>query len=247
MTGTSRPAAQAPDDLDPVDPGEPEVEDHEIGMVTRRERQRDLARRGEVDLVAPRLEVGPECPEQLGLVVDDEDAASLRGPQPEDHRQPAARACPRSRARRPSPRRTPARPRARARHPSPLPVESPSRWNGRNTARVRPAGARARGRRPARRRVRRPPRPRPGPGRLRGEQARAFGDEVGERALEQRRDRRATRRRVSGTSTSTSAAAAPRLASAAGTTSSTPTGAQLDVERRRPGAGSCRAGCRRGR
>ena len=48
------PAAQAPDHLDAVDPREAEVEDDEIRVLPGRDRQRRLAGRGEVDVVAAR-------------------------------------------------------------------------------------------------------------------------------------------------------------------------------------------------
>ena len=59
----------------PSMPGKPEVEDDEVGVLARGERQRRLARRREVDLVTARLQVRPERAQQLRLVVDDEDAA----------------------------------------------------------------------------------------------------------------------------------------------------------------------------
>ena len=45
MIGTSRPAAQAVDHVDAVDAGQAEVEDDDVGMVARRELERDLAGR----------------------------------------------------------------------------------------------------------------------------------------------------------------------------------------------------------
>ena len=70
----------ARDHLDAVDPGQAEVEDDEIGMVARGQRERDLAGRGEVDLVAARLEVRAEGAQELRLVVDDQDRASSSPP-----------------------------------------------------------------------------------------------------------------------------------------------------------------------
>ena len=114
--------------LDAVDPGEAEVEDHEVGVLARRERQRRLAGRREVDVVAARLQVRAERPQELRLVVDDEDArhgaafsrSTTVSPPPGVS---SSSTC------RPSPRRSPSRPRGRGRRRRPV-AESPSRWNG---------------------------------------------------------------------------------------------------------------------
>ena len=66
MIGTRRPAPQPADDLDAVDPREPEVEDHEVGVLPRGDRQRGFAGRGELDVVVARPQVRREGPQDLG-------------------------------------------------------------------------------------------------------------------------------------------------------------------------------------
>ena len=61
-----RPAAQTLDHLDAVDPGQAEVEDDEVGMIARCERQRELAGRCEVDLVVARLRFVPSARRSWG-------------------------------------------------------------------------------------------------------------------------------------------------------------------------------------
>ena len=68
------PAAETADHFDAVDAWESEVEDDEIGVLCGCERQRRFAGGGEVDVVSARAEVGGECAEDLGFVVDGEDA-----------------------------------------------------------------------------------------------------------------------------------------------------------------------------
>ena len=67
------PAPQPFDDLEPRDVGEPEVEHDEIGPVPGGELQRDLAGPGRVDRVAARLQVRHERAQDLWFVVDDEE------------------------------------------------------------------------------------------------------------------------------------------------------------------------------
>ena len=81
-------------------------------MVAGSQSECGLARRREVDLVAPRLQIGAERPQDLGLVVDDEDAC--HPPSGGGTRSSAPRpGCPPSPLRRPSPRRIPSPRRAR--------------------------------------------------------------------------------------------------------------------------------------
>ncbi len=68
------PAAEAGDHVEPGDVGESEVEDDEVGPVSGRELERDLAGAGRVDVVAARAEVRDERAQDLRFVVDDEDA-----------------------------------------------------------------------------------------------------------------------------------------------------------------------------
>ena len=66
------PAPQAADDLDAAHSGEAEVEDDGVGMVLGGEPERVLAGGGGVGLVAAGAQVGGEGPEDGRLVVDDE-------------------------------------------------------------------------------------------------------------------------------------------------------------------------------
>ena len=72
------PAAEAADHLEPVHPRQPEIEDHRIGPVALGEDERGFARPGEIDVVASRPEVGCERPQDLRLVVDDQDPRHVR-------------------------------------------------------------------------------------------------------------------------------------------------------------------------
>ena len=74
MIGTCVQPAQARDHLDAVDAGQPEVEDDDVGVVARRERRaRASPVRRQVDVVAAGREVDAERPQDLRLVVDDQD------------------------------------------------------------------------------------------------------------------------------------------------------------------------------
>ena len=53
----TRPPAKSADHFDAVDSGEPEIEDDEIGVLAGGEREGRLARRREVDVVPPRLQI----------------------------------------------------------------------------------------------------------------------------------------------------------------------------------------------
>ena len=125
------PAAQAADHFDAVDSGEAEVEDDEVGVLPGGDRERRLAGLGEVDVVAACAEVGRERAQDLGLVVDDEDArhsaarsrATMVSPPPGVSSASI------------SPPIASTKPFATAR-PSPTPSlwpESPSRWKGLNS------------------------------------------------------------------------------------------------------------------
>ena len=192
-------------------------------MVARRERQRDLAGRREVDLVAARPEVRAERAEDLRLVVDDEDPRHRRRPEPDDHRQPAARrvldlelAAHRL--------DEALRDREAESDASPLPRVAEALERAGTSARAPSAGC------PGPRSTTRTSTASPdGAGDdAHGVARRASGDRVRdhvrERALEQPGSA-STRGSVSATSTSTSAARAPMLASAAGITSSSADGA----------------------
>src|SRR5207244_5380330 len=76
------PAPQALDDLDAGDAGEAEVEDDDVGVVVGGLAEGVLPRGGEVDVVAPGPEVDGQGPEDLRLVVDDEDPFAHDGPTP---------------------------------------------------------------------------------------------------------------------------------------------------------------------
>ena len=71
MIGTVVQPRRPGDDLEAVDAGQAEVEDHEVGVVVGGEAQRVLAGGGEVDLEVAGPEVGGQGPQDLGLVVDD--------------------------------------------------------------------------------------------------------------------------------------------------------------------------------
>ena len=118
----------------PSMPGRPEVEDDRVGVVAGRQVERRLAVGGEVDVVAADAQVDAERAADLGLVVDDEDAAhpSARGKR-HRHGEPAARGVVDAELGRPSPRRTRGRPPGRARRRRRCGL-SPSRWNGWNIA-----------------------------------------------------------------------------------------------------------------
>ena len=66
------PAAETVDHLQPVDAGQTEVEQHDVGMVAGGQIERLLACLGGVDVVAARLQVGGEGTADRRLVVDDE-------------------------------------------------------------------------------------------------------------------------------------------------------------------------------
>ena len=142
------PAPQPADHVDAVDAREPEVEDHDVGVVARRELERLLAVGGEVDLVAAGAQVDRRARagsaarrRRPGRGVTALGAASCGG-RTSDHRGARRPGCPRRvDARRPSPRRSRGRPRGRARRRR--------RWTGRRA--VGTAGTRvALGRRDAR-------------------------------------------------------------------------------------------------
>ena len=76
------PAAEPLDHLDPVDAGQPEVEQHDVGVRLPGGDQRLLAGRGQVDLVAACDEVEAQRPADRRLVVDDEHAGHRADRQP---------------------------------------------------------------------------------------------------------------------------------------------------------------------
>ena len=53
--------------------GQPEVDDDQVRVLPRRDRERLLPRRRQIDVVVPRAEVRRERAKDLRLVVDDED------------------------------------------------------------------------------------------------------------------------------------------------------------------------------
>src|SRR5207244_3845610 len=69
------PPPEPTDDIDPVDAGQTEIEDDDIGVVPRRQLEGLLAGAGEVDVVAARPEVHLQGLADLWLVVDDEHPA----------------------------------------------------------------------------------------------------------------------------------------------------------------------------
>src|SRR5581483_4556876 len=146
------PAPQPPDDVDAGDAGQPEVEDHDVGVVVGGLAEGVLPRGGEVDVVAPGPEVDRQGPEDLRLVVDDEDplgghavtsggSMGTSGPSAVGRTTTMVVPPPGVSSTVSSPPMATVKPRATARpRPTPAPEErSPSRWNGRNT-RSRSAG-----------------------------------------------------------------------------------------------------------
>src|SRR5207248_648438 len=78
--GYRGPGPQLADDLDAVDVGQTEVEDDEVGVVGGGGVQGFGAVGGGADLVLAGLEVDAQGPQDLGFVVDDEDAGHPRAP-----------------------------------------------------------------------------------------------------------------------------------------------------------------------
>ena len=72
--------AQAAGDLDPVELGQPEVEDHEVGVVGGRLAQRGLAVTGDAHLVALQAQRALERLGDLVVVLHDEHARVTAGP-----------------------------------------------------------------------------------------------------------------------------------------------------------------------
>ena len=64
--GHLRPAAQPVDDVEPVHPGQAEVEQHDVGVVAGGELQRLLPGLGQVDVVAPGLAGWPRIVRRIG-------------------------------------------------------------------------------------------------------------------------------------------------------------------------------------
>ena len=229
----------------PLDAGQAEVEDDHVGWVPGGELERLLAGGGEVDVVAAGPQVGGRAPAGSaarrrrrgpGCVMRaasarliDHGGAAAGGVVDLDGRRPW---------RRRSPGRRPGRGRRRCRRgcrrgagtagtPAPRSTAGcpgPGRSTRRST---RPPNA------PASTRTRRPG----------GREADGVVDDVGQRPFEQRGVGQHRRQRLGELARRRSARAGPRLARAAGTTSSRPTGAGASAAGRRPGGGSCRAGC----
>ena len=181
-----------------VDAGQAEVEDDGVGVAAGGQVQALLAGGGEVDLVAPGLQVGGQRADDGRLVVDHQDpghvsrlrrAASgppvARGLADADGRRRSGRrpACPRGGARRPWRRRSPGRWPGRGRRPS----RGPSvRWKGsktcsRSSARRCPGPGRRPGGRPRRATVPASTRT----GRAGGRPLQRVVDQVGHHPLEQ--------------------------------------------------------------
>ena len=190
MIGTARPLAQPPDHLEPVDVGQAEVEDDDVGLARRELRESLGARRRLEQPVAVAGQRGAQEAPDLRLVLDEDDDRLLR---------PASAAGGAGGARHPRPRsaegvaerqreeergaaaRRGSRPRSARR--------GPRRWRGRSPGRARRRGAR--GRRPGRTSRTRAP-PRRAAGRARGRRPRSS-----RRVGRGRRDvDRAARRRV---------------------------------------------------
>ena len=194
--------------------------------------ERLLAGRGEVDVVAACAQVVAEGAADLRLVVDDEDRGSSPDAprRPDDHRRAHRRACPRARSRRPSPRRTREPRRGRGRRRAVGLVAEPLEGlehalalgrggipGPRSMTRMSTPSGRPRPRRPApalRRRVTRTALA------MMLASARSSSAGVGE-----------DRRQRLGHVDVDRGPRAPRLASAAGTTSSSPTGARASSTR----------------
>jgi hypothetical protein len=70
--GHGRPAPEAPDHVEPVDAGEAEVEEDDVGVAGRGQVERLFPAGRLVDVVAACLQVHGEGPPDLGLVVDDQ-------------------------------------------------------------------------------------------------------------------------------------------------------------------------------
>jgi hypothetical protein len=66
------PAAQALDHLYPVQVGQAEVEDHQVGRIPAGHLERLRAGRGDVHVVVAHPQVDPQRPQDLRFVVDDE-------------------------------------------------------------------------------------------------------------------------------------------------------------------------------
>src|SRR5581483_3586635 len=237
------PAPQPPDYVDAGDAGQPEVEDHDDGVVIGGLAEGVLPRVGEGDVVAPGPQVDRQGPEDLRLVVDDQHplahqavtsvgSAGISGPGDVGRTTTMVVTPPGVSSTVSSPPMATVNPRATARpRPTPAPDErSPSRWKGRNT-RSRSAGGMpgprstirtwtAPGTPPASTRTGTPG----------GDQARALSMRLAS-TRSSRAGSASTRGRVSATPTSTTSprARSPRLDRAAGTISSTPTGRRWRV------------------
>jgi len=72
------PLAQRHDHLGAVDVGQAEVQDDRVRRVARRHRQRLPAGARGPHVVLPGAQVDPQRADQLGLVLDDEDAGAPR-------------------------------------------------------------------------------------------------------------------------------------------------------------------------
>ena len=72
-TGSLLPPPRAAGDLEPVDAGHEDVEDHRVGLVASRAGERLAAVVRELDLVALELERAPQRLAHGALVVDDQD------------------------------------------------------------------------------------------------------------------------------------------------------------------------------
>ena len=215
------------DHLDPVDAGQTEVEDDDVGVVARGERRapprpsppgRPRSRAPCRFVPSARRICGSSSTTRIRVI-------SL----PSAGRPSSARprACPRSRPRRPWPRRSPCATASPSPTPSPLPAGRRAAGTGRKI-RSRSAGGTPGPRSTTRTSTRLAATPGDDP---HGRAVRGCGRAALAITLASARSSSpgsaSTRGCVSATSTSTSAARGPMLASAAGITSSTPTGVRL--------------------
>src|SRR5262249_31281344 len=128
--GDRRPRPQPADDLDPVDPRQAEIHDHDVRSVTSGEVERGLTVSGRGHVVPTRHEVRPKAAEDLRLVVDHEDPCHGAASNPITIVSPP----PGVSSTVSSPSIASTNPFATA-SPSPPPLpfrRSPRRWNGRN-------------------------------------------------------------------------------------------------------------------
>ena len=162
MIGHVRPAAEAGDDLDAVEVGEPEVDDHEVGVAVGGQAEPVATGERQVDVEVAGAQVGGERPLDLRLVVDHQDPghASTASGKPDDHRHPAAGGVLDGEL---AAHRVDEALRDREPEPHPAPTVAERVGTARRSAHGRRPGCPGRGRRPGGRPGRSPRPPRPAP------------------------------------------------------------------------------------